>query len=335
VRAYRLRDHGAIDNLELVEAPAPTPGPGEVVVRMRAASLNPRDLMVILGPSPYGPRPGLTPLSDGAGEVLRVGEGVEALRPGDRVVAAFRPGWIDGPLDPAAIAGDLGGGADGVLAEEVCLRADGVVRLPDSLSFEAAATLPCAAVTAWRALDPPRLSSAQTVLIQGTGGVSLFALQLARNCGCRVIATTSSPAKAELLRGLGADVVIDRRAEPEWGPAVRAATGGRGVDRIVEVGGAGSLPQSFAAATHGGEIALVGLLSDPMGQVSPLAVMSRMLTLRGVLVGSRADLEAVVDLAAGGRLKPVIDQQFAFEDARAALRRLQQQAHVGKIVIRI
>jgi NADPH:quinone reductase-like Zn-dependent oxidoreductase len=335
MRRYRLSGHGAIEKLDIVEAPSPQPGPGEAVVRMRAASLNPRDLMVILGPSPYGPRPGLTPLSDGAGEVLRVGEGVEGLAVGDRVVASFRPGWTDGPLDPAAIAGDLGGGADGVLAEEVCLPAEALVLLPANLGFEAAATLPCAAVTAWRALDVPRLSPQATVLVQGTGGVSLFALQLAVDRGCRVIATTSSAAKGELLSRLGADVVIDRTRDPDWDTAVRAATGGRGADRVVEVGGAGTLARSFAAAAHGGEIALVGLLSDPMAQVSPLPVLSRMLTLRGVSVGSRADLEAVVALAAADRLRPVIDGVFAFGDALQALRRLQLREHVGKIVIRI
>jgi len=335
VRRYRLSDHGAIENLAIVEAASPEPGPGEAVVRMRAASLNPRDLMVIIGPSPYGPRPGLTPLSDGAGEVLRVGPGVTRVRPGDRVVASFRPGWIDGPLEAAAIAGDLGGGGDGVLAEEVRLPAAALVRLPDEVGFEAAASLPCAAVTAWRALDAPRLPADATVLVQGTGGVSLFALQLAVARGCRVIATTSSPARAARLRALGAETVIDRTTFPDWDAQVLAATGGRGADRIVEVGGPGTLPKSFAAAAYGGEIGLVGLLSDPMDRVSPLPVMSRMLTLRGVLVGSRADLEAVVAEVAAGRPAPVIDSVFDFDDAPAALRRLQAHEQVGKIVVRI
>lgn len=334
VRAWRLRDHGSIDNLERVEAPPPEPGPGEVAVRIRAASLNPRDLMVILGPSPYGARPGLIPLSDGAGEVARVGKGVVRVRPGDRVALAFRPGWIDGPLDPATIGGDLGGGVDGVLTDEGCFPQSALVLLPDNVTFEAAATLPCAAVTAYRALDWPGLSGGERVLVQGAGGVSLFALQLALAAGCEVIATTSSPERAAFLKSLGAAAVVDRCAEPEWQDRVRTLTGGRGVDRIVEVGGAGTLGRSFQAAAHGAHIGLVGLLSDPFAQISPLPVMSKMLTLRGVSVGSRANLEAVVMLVASGRIEPVIDRIFAFDEAPDALRHLQGRGHRGKVVIR-
>lgn len=335
MRLYRLRDHGSIDNLELHEAPSPKPGPGQALVRIRATSLNARDLMVVVGPSPYGPRPGLTPVSDGAGEVVAVGEGVERVAPGDRVVAAFRQGWISGPPSAAGIGGDLGGSIDGVLAEEVVLAAEGLVKIPDSLSFEAAATLPCAGVTAWSALrGGAGLSARHDVLAQGTGGVSLFALQIAVAEGCRVIATTSSPEKADRMRALGAAEAIDYRARPDWDAEVLRLTDGRGVDRIVEVGGAGTLPRSFNAAAMGGEIGLVGLLDDPMAQISPLPIMGKALSLRGVTVGSRDDLEALIAFFAG-RIAPVIDHVFAFDQARDALRHLAARDHVGKIVIRV
>lgn len=335
MRLYRLRDHGSIDNVELHEAPAPSPGRDQALVRIRAASLNARDLMVILGPSPYGPRPGLVPLSDGAGEVVAVGEGVERVAPGDRVMAAFRQGWISGPPSAAGNGSDLGGSLDGVLAEEILLADEGLVHIPDGLSFEAAATLPCAGVTAWNALrGGTGLSRDHSVLVQGTGGVSLFALQIAVAEGCRVIATTSSPEKADRLRALGAAEVIDCRATPDWDAEVLRLTDGRGVDRIVEVGGAGTLPRSFNAAAMGGEIGLVGLLDNPMGQISPLPIMGKALSLRGVTVGSRGDLEALAAFVAR-RFDPVIDSIFAFDQARDALRRLASRNHVGKIVLRI
>ncbi|HMQ18699.1 MAG TPA: NAD(P)-dependent alcohol dehydrogenase, partial [Sphingopyxis sp.] len=227
MKRWCLRDHGSLDNLEMEDSPAPEPGPGEVVVRIRAAALNARDLMIAIGPSPYGPKPGLVPLSDGAGEVIACGSGVTGVAPGARVVIPFRPGWIDGPHDPAAMVTDLGGAVDGVLAEQIAVPARAVVSLPDAISFEQAAMLPCAGVTAWTALDRGGpLGAGHSVLVMGTGGVSLFALQIARAKGCRVIATTSSEAKAQRLRDLGASEVIDYRACPEWDARVRELTGG-------------------------------------------------------------------------------------------------------------
>ncbi|MDB5583885.1 MAG: zinc-binding dehydrogenase family protein [Bradyrhizobium sp.] len=335
IRQYRLMAPGAIDHLEIVEAEAPVPGPDEVVVRMRAASLNARDLMVVIGPSPYGARSRLIPLSDGAGEVVAVGPAVTRFGVGDRVVAAFRQQWIDGAPDASMVRSDLGGAIDGVLSEQVAFPEHGLVALPDTMSFEAAATLPCAGVTAWSALISDRvLTPDHTVLVQGTGGVALFALQIARSLGARVIATTSSAAKADRLLALGASNVIDYRASPDWEVEVLRLTHGRGVDRVVEVGGAGTLGRSFAATAHGGEIALVGLLDNPMAQISPLPVMSRMLSLRGISVGSRANLEALVAMM-DTHFDPVIDSFYPFEEAKAALHRLHARRHIGKIVVRI
>lgn len=335
MKLYRLRDHGSFDHLAMEEASPPPIGADEVLVRIRAAALNARDLMIAMGPSPYGPRPGLIPLSDGAGEVIACGASVTGLAPGARVVIPFRPGWIDGPFDPAAIATDLGGAVDGVLAEQVAVPARAVVPLPDGMSFEQAATLPCAGVTAWAALDRgAALGAEHCVLVMGTGGVSLFALQIARARQCRVIATTSSEAKARRLRDLGIDDVIDYRAHPEWDARVRELTGGRGVDRIVEVGGAGTLPRSMAALAPEGEIALVGLLDDPASLVSPLPLMRTMGSIRGISVGSRADLVGLIGCAAA-HFAPVIDRIFDFGEARDAFAYLASRRHFGKVVIRV
>jgi NADPH:quinone reductase-like Zn-dependent oxidoreductase len=333
MQQFRLRAHGSIENLELHEAPSLKAAPGQVIVKLKAASLNARDLMVIVGPSPYGPQPGLIPLSDGAGEVIGIGEGVTRFQLGDRVVASFRQGWIDGPLTAQAMGTDLGGAIDGVLSEEISLPEDGLVAIPDSLSYEAAATLPCAGVTAFNALyGGAGLSADHIVLIQGTGGVSMMALQIAIAAGARVIATTSSPEKALRLKALGASDVVDYIQTPDWDSEVLRLTGGRGVDRIVEVGGAGSLPQSFNACSIGAEIALVGMLDNPFAQVSPFPVMGKMLSLRGVLVGSRKHLERLVALAAGS-FEPVIDSVYAFDDAKMALNHLAARAHFGKVII--
>lgn len=335
MRQYRLRDHGSIDNLLIEEAPEPTLAPDQVRVRIRAASLNARDLMMVFGPSPYGPKPGLIPLSDGAGEVIACGSAVADIAPGTRVVLPFRPGWIDGPFDPAAIATDLGGAVDGVLAEQVAVAARAVVPIPDMMSFEQAATLPCAGVTAWAALDRGApVGAGHSVLVMGSGGVSLFALQIARAKGCRVIATTSNPAKAERLLAMGASDVINYRDCPAWDVRVRELTGERGADRIVEVGGAGTLSRSMAALAPEGEIALIGLLDDPTSLLSPLPLMRTMGTIRGISVGSRTDLARLVDCAAQN-FAPAIDRVFDFEQAREALAHLASRAHFGKVVIRV
>lgn len=335
MKVYRLRDHGLLDNLAIEDAPVPEIGSDDVRVRIRAVALNARDLMMIFGPSPYGPRPGIIPGSDAAGEVVACGSAVTDVAIGTRVVIPFRPGWIDGPLEPGSIATDLGGAVDGVLAEQVAVAARAVVPIPDTLSFEQAATLPCAGVTAWSALDRgAALGPGHSVLVMGTGGVSIFALQIARARGCRVIATTSDDAKAQKLRALGASDVINYRDCPDWDRRVLELTAGRGVDRVVEVGGAGTLPRSMAALAPEGEIALIGLLDNPMSAISPLPLMRTMGVIRGISVGSRTDLVRLVDCAAQN-FAPVIDRVFDFEQARAALAHLASRTHFGKVVIRV
>jgi NADPH:quinone reductase-like Zn-dependent oxidoreductase len=280
----------------------------------------------------------LVPLSDGAGEVIEVGPGVARVRTGDRVTSCFFQGWSAGPVPPDGLVHRtaLGGPLDGMLAEEVVLAEDGVAPFPAHLSYEEAATLPCAALTAYSALfRHGALAPGQTVLVQGTGGVALFALQLARLAGARVIALTSSEEKAGRLRALGADEVIDRARVPAWGAEVRRLSGGAGVDVVVEVGGAGTLEQSLRAVRAGGTIAVIGVLSGPSRELSVTAALMHEVRLQGVLVGSRADLLALGRAVALHRLRPVIDAVFPLEDARAAFERLASGAHFGKLAVRL
>lgn len=332
---YRLRAPGSLDHLVRVQEAVPSIGPDEVLVRMRAVSLNARDLMMVFGPQPYGPRPDIVPASDGAGDIVACGAAVAHLTPGTRVVLPFRPGWIDGPFDPAQMRTDLGGAVDGVLSQFVAIAARAVVTLPAEVSYEQAATLPCAGVTAWSALTRgSALGPGASVLVLGSGGVSAFALQIAKALGCTAIATTSTESKADALRALGADHVLIQAANPDWAGPVRELTGGRGVDRVVEVGGAGSLPKSMAALAPEGEIALIGLLDNPMNTISPLPLMSSMGVIRGVSVGSRADLAALLSFMCG-RFEPKIDRIFEFNQAREAFAYLASHQHVGKVVIRV
>lgn len=332
---YRLTAPGSLDNLVKLEECEPVIGPDEVLVRIRAVSLNARDLMMVFGPQPYGPKSDIIPTSDGAEDVIACGSAVTQVKPGARVVIPFRPAWIDGPLQMVQLGSDLGGAVDGVLAQYVAVAANAVVELPEGTSYEAAATLPYAGVTAWSALmrgTAPGPGS--VVLVLGTGGVSVFALQIAKAIGCTVIATTSSDAKMGTLRDLGADHVLNYAENPQWSAAVRDLTGGRGVDRVVEVGGAGSLPQSMAAIAPHGEIALIGLLDNPMNTISPLPLMSAMGVLRGISVGSRADLAGLMGLM-HGQFEPRIDTIFGFDDAREAIACLAARGHIGKIVITV
>jgi NADPH:quinone reductase-like Zn-dependent oxidoreductase len=332
VRRWHLNGKG-IEALELCDDPAPLPTGRQVLIDVRANSLNQRDLMVIRGDLPQ--KPSVTPLSDGAGVVAAVGPDVTRFKAGDRVVGAFRQGWVSGPLDPALRGpADLGAAIDGMLGEWALLDEVGVCRIPDALSFEDAACFPCAGVTAWSALMVGQpIRAGETVLVQGTGGVSLFGLQIARMAGARVIATTSSDQKAERLKSLGAETVIDYRANPDWDEAVLAATGGVGVDRVVEVGGAGTLQRSMKCARIQGRIALIGLLEKPGSEINPMGFMSRVLTLQGVSVGARVDLEDAMRAFAVNGLKPVIDRHFGFEEAKAALAHLQGKHHFGKVVV--
>jgi NADPH:quinone reductase-like Zn-dependent oxidoreductase len=335
MRLYRLPKHEGFDDLTLMEGDIPTPGRGQVLVRIRAASLNFRDLSVATGRYVMGTLPpNLVPLSDGAGEVVETGPDVTRVKPGDRVAGIFMQGWLGGELEPAHRETALGGAIDGVLAEYVVFDQQGLVHIPAHLSYQQAATLPCAAVTAWHGLTALKpVGPGQTVLVLGTGGVSIFALQLARAAGARVIATSSSDAKLERAKALGASDGINYRATEDWHKSVRELTGGRGVDHVIEVGGPGTLQRSIGAARMGGVVSLIGVLSR--GQVDPLAILGGGVIVHGVFVGSRQMFEAMNRAIELHRIEPVIDRVFAFEDVKEAYRTMKTATHIGKIVIEI
>lgn len=335
MRCYIIPKPGAIDALTQIERDTPQPGPGQVLVRVRATSLNYRDLITVIGRyARSAPKPDLIPLSDGAGEVVAIGAGVTRVKPGDRVAGCFMQRWAGGEIEDAAFTSAMGGATDGMLTEFAVLEQDGVVLLPPHLSFEQGATLPCAAVTAWHALVAfGGLKAGETVLVQGSGGVSVFALQFARAFGARVIATSSQAAKAEKLKALGAEAVIDYKAVPDWEQEVLKLTDGRGVDHTVEVGGAGTFQRSLAATRVGGKIGVIGVLTGP-AQVDPTPILRRNLSIRGIYVGHRQMFEAMNRAIGAARLEPVIDRVFPFEEAPAAYRHMEAQRHLGKIVIR-
>ncbi|HYD04878.1 MAG TPA: NAD(P)-dependent alcohol dehydrogenase [Reyranella sp.] len=334
MRCYIIPKPGAIDALKLIERDTPQPGPGQVLVRVRATSLNYRDLITVEGKyARSAPKPDLIPLSDGAGEIVAVGPGVTRLKVGDRVAGCFMQKWTGGEIDAAAQASAMGGAIDGMLTELAVLEEDGAVLLPAGMSFEQGATLPCAAVTAWHALvEIGSIKAGDTVLVQGSGGVSIFALQFARMFGARVIATSSSAAKAQRLKAMGAEAVIDYKATPDWDQEALKLTGGRGADIVVEVGGAGTLPRSFMAARLGGRIAVIGLLTGP-SQVDPMPILRRNLRVQGLYVGNRQMFEAMNRAIGANGLEPVIDKVFPFAEAKEAYRHLKSQNHFGKIVI--
>lgn len=275
------------------------------------------------------------PLSDGAGEVVQVGPDVPRFKPGDRVAGIFHQAWLGGEVSDAILGSALGGDLDGVLTEYRVFEADGLVHLPAHLSYEEGATLPCAAVTAWNALFGHRpVQPGDVVLTLGTGGVSVFALQFAHAAGARVIATSSSDEKLERVQALGASDVINYRRTPEWDEEVLRLTEGRGVDHVVEVGGAGTLPRSLRAVRRGGQVHVIGLLAGG-GEIDPMVVLGRSIIMRGIYVGSREMFEAMNRAITVQKLRPVIDQVFPFEQAADAYRRLESGAHLGKVVIRI
>ena len=335
MRYYCIDKEYGIDALQLREKEQPQPGPGQVLVRLRAAALNYRDLLVIGGS--YGrnlPRP-LVPLSDGAGEVVRVGPGVTRWQPGDRVAGTFFQEWEGGEITDEAPRSALGGAIDGVLAEYALFREGGLVALPAHLSFTEGATLPCAGLTAWHCLMSGGLACGSTVLTLGSGGVSTFAMQFARAAGARVIATTGSAAKMARLQELGASHVIDYRSEPAWEKRVLELTDGRGVDIVVEVGGAGTLAQSMKATRLGGHISLIGVLAGQQGEVSPLPAVMRNLRIQGIYVGSRQMFLAMNRAMELHAIRPVIDRLFPFAEARDACHYLASGAHFGKVVIEL
>jgi NADPH:quinone reductase-like Zn-dependent oxidoreductase len=333
MRAYRLQAAG-IDGLAEVELPMPKPGPRQVLVKVAACSPNFRDLAIALGTYRMPTKPDLVPLSDGAGEVIEIGPGVTRVKAGDRVAGCFFQRWFGGPPAADTHVSALGGGLDGMLAQYVVLEQDGVVALPAHLTFEEAATLPCAAVTAWHALaEHARIVAGEIVLVQGTGGVSIFALQLARLMGARVIVTSSSDEKLARAKALGAAHGVNYKATPEWDKAVVELTGG-GVDHVVEVGGPGTLARSLRAIRVGGKITLIGVLAGA-AEINPMLIFSRRANVQGISVGSTQMFEAMNRAIAASGLKPIIDKVFAFGEAPAAYRHLQSAQHFGKVVIRV
>lgn len=326
-----------LDRLTRVSRQLPPPGPGEVQLRLRAVSLNYRDLLMVQGQyDPRQPLP-LVPCSDGVGVVDAVGDGVEGLPVGTRVCPIFAQDWLAGEPDRARLRSTLGGPRDGTLRTAMNVPASAVVRVPDHLTDAEAATLPCAAVTAWRALVTlGGVKAGDTVLTQGTGGVSCFVVQLGTLLGARVIVTSSSVDKLARVRGLGAAFGIDYVAEPQWGKAAVAWTGGRGVDHVVELGGAGTLDESLRAVRMGGTITLLGVLAGAKAEVALTRVFMNAVRLQGVLVGAREDFEALNRaLAAHPHVRPVVDHVFGFDEVPAAFAALKAARHVGKLVVRV
>jgi len=335
MKAYRLQEFSGPDGLKLEDVPDPVPGPGQILIRLRAVALNFRDLMVAKGV--YNPklRLPLVPISDGAGEVIAAGAGTTRYKGGERVVVPFMPGWLEGPPDEEKAHSALGAGGNGLLAEQAVLPEQALLPIPGHLGFEEAATLPCAGVTAWNAVvSSGGVKPGDTVLVQGTGGVSLFALQFARLAGARVIATSSNDEKLARARELGAADGINYKTTPEWDRLARELTGGKGVDHIIEVGGAGTLPKSMRAVRIAGTIALIGVLTGA-GEVNPIPILMKNIRVQGIFVGSRsmfADMNRAIET---NHVRPVIDRVFPFEQASQALKHLESGAHFGKVVVRI
>ncbi len=332
MKAYEIQGDGGIDALALVDRPSPEPGPRQLKVRVRANALNYRDLNTVRNPGRMGIAFPRVPNSDGAGEVIAVGEGVSEFRPGDRVAGCFFQNWPAGEVPPAVMASARGGAIDGMAAEEVVLDERGAVAVPEHLSYEEAATLPCAALTAWHALVVKGgLKAGDTVLLLGTGGVSIFALQFAEMMGARAIVTSKSDEKLERAKAMGAWKTINYETMPEWADEVLAITGGRGVDHVVEVGGGGTLGASIEAVRLGGHIALIGVLT--MGTINPMPILRKSIRLNGIYVGSRAWFQQMNAAISANALRPVIDKAFPFTEASAAFHHMESAQHFGKIVL--
>lgn len=333
MQTYRLEEFGDIEKLSVREAEIPKPGPYQILVRVHATSINRRDTMILNGTYPLAPRAGIVPLSDGAGEVVAVGDSVTRFVAGDRVTGSYFARWIDGRMHPGVVD-QLGCTLDGMLSEYALLDEQWAVRLPDHLSWQEAATFTCAGLTAWSALTGAEIPKpGQWILVIGSGGVALFALQFAKLMGCRVAAVTSRAEKADRLRALGADLVFAAAETPEWGMKLREATGG--IDLVVETGGPATFSQSLIASALYGRIVLLTVQDQKGKSVEiPGAVYQRSLvTIGRLFVGSRSGLEAMLAAVATHRLKPVIDKVFPFAEAREAYRHFQRGDVFGKVVI--
>jgi NADPH:quinone reductase-like Zn-dependent oxidoreductase len=334
MRLVRLRAPGGLENLKMVEEDHPKPTPGELLVRIRASSLNFHDHMVVLGKIPC--TDGRIPMTDGAGEVIAIGDDVEDFKTGDVVVSTFYPNWLGGEARPAAKWKVPGEVIDGYAREYACMPANAFTKAPAGYSPVEAATLTCAGVTSWRGLVVAgQVKPGDAVLILGTGGVSLFALQFAKAAGARVIATSSSEEKLEKLKRLGADNVINYKAVPDWGQKAKDLTDGRGVDHVIEVGGPATLAQSIAACRMGGHIALIGLLTGFAGEVSIPALFSNQIRVSGISIGSRADQEDMIRAITVNRLKPIIDRSFPLREIGDAFKYYESQMHFGKVCLEL
>lgn len=330
MRAFAVRTGFGLDQTGFVDLSEPTAGPGQVLVRVRAASLNFRDLLLAKGQ--YNPRLKLPRVlgSDAAGEVVAVGDGVTRFNVGDRVAGCFMPNWVDGPIADAKAKPTYGNEVDGVLTELVAIPEGGVVGVPAGLSFAETATLPCAGVTAWNALAG--CGPGSTVLLQGTGGVSVFSLQFAKALGARVLITSSSDEKLARALGMGADAGVNYRTNPDWDKWAREQTGGAGVDLVVEVGGAGTLERSAKAVKGGGNISLIGVLAGA-GAFNPIQVLMKAITVRGIFVGSRAMFEAMNATIEAKGIRPAVDRVFPLDECAEAFRHLESGSHFGKVVV--
>lgn len=335
--AYEVQNSFGIDNLIKAERPDPKAGPGEVVLKVKAVSVNYRDLLLVQGfYNPKQPLP-IVPFSDGAGEIVEVGEGVTRVKVGDRVADCFFQGWWSGDPVPEKVAtASMGSPRDGMLTEYIVLDEEGVVKLPDHLSYEEGATLPCAGLTAWSCMfRHGDVGPGDTVLTLGTGGVSIFALQLAKMAGAEVIITSSSDEKLERAKKLGASHGFNYKSDEKWSRAVRSATGGRGVDHVIEVGGVGTLEQSIRACRMGGHISLVGVLAGPQAPLNLTLVLMQDIRIQGVFVGPRETFEDMNRAIAKHELKPVVDKVFGFDEAQEALNYVAAGSHFGKVCIRV
>ncbi len=337
MKTYRFDALTSLEDLTLHDERMPEPRRGEVVVRIHAVSLNYRDLAVVQGNYVHSVTAGLVPCSDAAGEIVAVGEGVTVWKPGDRVMSTFHPRWFGGRPHRTMGSEVYGSHQDGWLTEFKLCSQEAIVAMPAGMSFEDACTLPCAGLTAWTSLSGhPPIRPGQTVLTLGTGGVSVFAVQLAKLLGATVIATTSSDKKGEVLRRLGADHVVNYAEIADWGLHVKKQiTGGVGVDCVVEVGGAGTINQSLSAVRWGGEVVLVGFLTSDNPGMDYFQLKGSGATVRAIGVGDRAGLEDLARVVGSERLKPVIDKVFPFGEAKAAFDHLKAARHIGKVVIAV